>query len=836
MMKHFTAVLTFLSLLWAVDIVAAEPKDSAAPKDSSATPKVGLYEKTFVKVKDCRTESCEGGFLKLHLAGEKLYVEMDKQALGRRMLISSTVTAVSDPETVPVGHKPIKPLYVRFVQPDSLTVNLCQITPLPEYDINDAALVKAVERTTLDTVFETFKVFCESPDKSAVVFDATSLFKGDDSRLGPVKSGTSNLVTTKYTFKKGSDHIDGFKVFKDNVSICTSLTYSVSSDMLGLVTLKKDEPFTLKTTRTILMLPEEKMQPRKADTRIGIFLTTKRVLSSDRDEIVKRSVIHRWRLEPSDTAAYLRGEKVLPVKHIVFYLDDAFPAEWRDAAARGVLRWNSAFEDIGFKDVIQVKDFPDDDPEFDPDNLKYSCIRYVPSTVANAMGPSWVDPESGEIINASVILYNDVVKLASEWRFCQTAQLDPRAREKRMPSDLMAETMEYVVAHEVGHCLGFMHNMAASAAFPSDSLRSASFTRKYGTTASIMDYARFNYVAQPSDEGVALDPPFLGDYDRFLVKYSYSFIPENADATVERWVDEKAGNPVYRYGRQQISGRYDPSAIEEDLGDNPIRSSDYGTENLKYILAHFDEWMPDSVDPDGTLRQTRYNALAKQYSRYLNAVMLNVGGIYITPHKASADLDAVVPVPAQVQRESLEWVIGQLKNIGWLSGMTLCGNAALALDKADVLLFNTASDLFSGWENVILSSYYAGEDGYGLEDWIGDIHRMLWKSKKPGKEEMVMQKVYVAALVSAATKKTSISKVSMLAGEDQEFEFGPAGYNWQSKVNIKPINNSKELFLAELVSLRKIAASRARGCSDKALKGHWMSIVREIDAVSRNNI
>ena len=792
----------------------------------------GKYEKTFLKDRTCRTYSCKGGFIKFHTIGKKLYIELSKEAFGKRMLLSSTVTAVSDPEVLTVGYKPVKPLYVRFDRPDSLTINLCEVNLLPDYDKGNEAIATAVRRTSMDTVLETFALFCESPDSSSVVFEATSFFNGDNSRLGPVKSGTSNHVTTKFTLKKASDIITGIKVFKDNATLCSSHTYSVSSDVLGLVTLKKDEPFTVSTTRTFLMLPEERMQTRKADSRVGIFLTTKRRISEDTDGIATYSVINRWNVYPSDTAAYMRGELVEPVEHIVFYMDDAFPGQWKEAARRGILRWNSAFEDIGFKDVIQVKDFPDDDPEFDPDNLKYSCVRYVPSTVANAMGPSWVDPETGEIINASVIVYNDVVKLAGGWRFCQTAQLDRRARLPKMPQDLMEETMEYIVAHEMGHCLGFMHNMAASAAFPTDSLRSASFTRKYGTTASIMDYARFNYIAQPSDTGVVLDPPYLGAYDRFLVRYAYSFIPVDADSTVEGWVDENAGNPVYRYGRQQVAGRYDPSAWEEDLGDDPIMSSEYGISNLKYILGHFNEWMPDTLDADGSLKLARYDLIVKQFGRYLNAVSANVGGICITQTKAGTDdVQAVRTLPAGVQRKSLLWVLDQLGSMDWLLWKSVGNVCQVAVDKADVLLFNTASDLFSSWENVVLNSYLAGDGGYGLEEWMEDIDSVIWKGR-PANAMMTLQKIYVASVITAATKKTSTSKLSLLADDacPDEEAFGPAGYNWQKKVNIKAISNSKELFYGELMALRRRVSSKARTCTDRSLRAHYLSLEKDISS------
>ena len=808
---------------------------SAAAVADSTSKAGGKYEKTFVNDPSCVSYSNADGFVKFHKVSGKLYMELSDRAIGKRMLMASTVTAVSDPEVLPVGYKPTKPLYVRFERPDSLVINLCEITLLPDYDKTDSALSAAVRRTTLDTVLETFPLYCESPDGDAAVFDVTSFFGGGNEKLGPVKSGTSNYISTKFSLKTASDLVTGVKVFEDNAAVTSSHTYTINSDVLGLVSLKKDEPFTVTTTRTILMLPDDIMASRKADSRIGIFLTDRRLLR-DGEEIDKYSVINRWRIEPSDTAAYLGGECVEPEEHIVFYIDDAFPSKWKDAAVRGVLRWNSAFEDIGFKDVIQVRDFPDDDPEFDPDNLKYSCIRYVPSTVANAMGPSWVDPVSGEIINASVIVYNDVVSLAGGWRFCQTAQLDPRARLAQMPQDLLEETIEYVLAHEVGHCLGFMHNMAASAAWPTDSLRSPSFTRANGTTASIMDYARFNYVAQPEDIGVSLDPPYLGPYDRFLVKYAYSFIPEDADSVVERWVDEKAGDPVYRYGRQQVKARYDPSAIEEDLGNDPVRSSEYGISNLKYIIAHNGEWADDATDPDGKLRRERYKLIVKQMGRYLSAVAANVGGIYLNQVKSGvSSLEPAVAVPAVVQKESLEWVLDNLLDMDWLSAEAASCPRILAVDEADILVFNTASDLFSTWENVIISSYMARDDIFTLVDWLKTIDSVIWRGDLTP-DRMTIQKIYVNSLVSAASRKTSISKLSLLSDDlssgslPADDSFGPAGYSWQTKVNIKPVNNAKELFSFELCELQNRLKKLLRSAKNEVAKAHYLSLIDAIES------
>ncbi len=858
--------------------------EQTAEKETPVKKKESKYDKNFVKDKNCITAKAEGGFMTLHKLKGRLYVELPLASLGREMLIASTITGTSASDLATVGYKPTTPMHVKFSMVDS-TIYMSQITVQPDYDKSDVAMAKAVGLNEMNPIIASYKMFCRNNDSTAVVFDLTSMFKGNHSKLAPVRNGgIGGGVNLSVSFEGDGSYLGDIKAFSDNVTIKSTLSYIVSADVMKLLTLKKNEPLTVDVTRTILLLPEQKMRSRAADSRVGIFLTNRRSLESDTDAVKTYSIIRRWDVQPSDSAAYARGELVEPLKPIVFYLDDAFPAEWREPAKRGALRWNKAFEEIGFKNVVQVRDFPADDPDFDPDNLKYSCIRYVPSATANAMGPSWFDPVSGEIINASVIVYNDVVRLVNNWRFCQTAQIDPEARAKRLSEDLLDESMEYVVAHEVGHCLGFMHNMAASAAYPVDSLRSATFTAKNGTTASIMDYARFNYVAQPGDEGVKLTPPYLGPYDYYIVKYAYQPIPgaesmEEEAAVIEKWVDEKAGDPLYRYGRQQLSHRYDPSAIEEDLGDDPVKAADYGISNLKYILKHFDEWMPDEADPDASLREARYKNLLSQYNRYLKAVMLNVGGIYLTSVKPGTEGEQAVSVPKARQSESLKWVVGQIRNCGWLTDRELTDKFTLRTDVTPAVQYNTAIELFNTSKNVILSSHLAGEgaDAYTLRNWLDDIYASVWESaikrRAPQRCDRIMQNLYITYLTREVVKKGSLIKASgftldsdsaylpsvdhivafgldetgviaanldvLRALEEEKGqgyvasqlalnEFGKAGYGWQSGVNVRSIDESKTMFHGELMRISRLLKSVIP--SSKGDAGvHYEAVLYQID-------
>ena len=426
---------------------ASKSKKKKSKTEEVAKPKVDKYTKMFVNDKSCQT--AKGPFLTLHKLKGKLYVEVPLKTIGREMLIASTISEASDTNLGTIGYKPTDPIHVKFTRIDT-TIYLSQAVVPPVHDTNDPHMAKAIGRSTLPPIMHAYPLVCYNRDSSAMVIEMTKFFSGDNELIAPIKSTKGGVVNITGKFKSEGSVIDQIKSFEDNVTVKSYLSYSVTADLLGLLVIKKDEPMTVKVTRTILLLPEVAMQPRLADSRIGIFLTGMSRINGKKDKIEDFSVINRWNIQPKDTEAWKRGELVEPVKPIVFYLDDAFPALWREPIRRGVLRWNKAFEKIGFKNVMHIEDFPKDDPDFDPDNLKYSCIRYVPAAVANAMGPSWVDPRSGEIINASVLMYNDVVKLAANWRFVQTAQVDARVRGKELPDDVFQESLEYILAHEVG--------------------------------------------------------------------------------------------------------------------------------------------------------------------------------------------------------------------------------------------------------------------------------------------------------------------------------------------------------------------------------------------------
>ncbi|WP_018338222.1 zinc-dependent metalloprotease [Butyricimonas synergistica] len=824
--------------------------------------------------------TAKGDFLTIHKVGQKIYLEYPLKYVGREILVGGTVSATSEPMLLNVGYKYNDPILYRVVKKDSAIVfNKPNLAATAGED--KPWVKKAMEKNYIDMQSNTFSIHSYNADSSAVVIDVTSFLKDNKGLAPKISAGpiSSSPVASKFSF-------EGVKAFEDNASVQVSQPVEASiQTFFSKINLGQVSSHSV---ITFLLLPEAKMRPRVQDSRVGVFFTVNtasdrmqlpiRKISQEKDGFDTYILANRWRLEPKDVEAWKRGELVEPVKPIVWYVDDAFPDEWRGPIKEGILIWNKAFEKIGFKNVMVAKDFPKDDPNFDPDNLKYTCIRYSPNAEANAMGPSWVDPTTGEIINASVIVYNNIVELINNWRFVQTAQLDPRVRASKMPKDVLDESIVYVISHEIGHTLGLLHNMAASASIPVDSLRSASFTQKYGTTTSIMDYARFNYVAQPEDKGVKLTPPELGIYDYYVIKWLYSPVPEAKDMWEEaemaqKWIDEKAGDPQYRYGRQQLMLRIDPSALEEDLGNDPLKASTYGIKNLKYILSHLNEWFEDDVDY--THRMQLYNSIQSQYMRYLLNVLYQVGGVHLTQVKGGTPGEAVVSVPCAKQKEALAWVIKELRNSAWIDLPELINQTGLAVYPSAKIVSGVSKAIVAKGGHVILSSHVSKEKNpYTIGDFYDDLYAGVFAPTIQGRRltaaDRIMQENIFKSMIAVSSQKLAKKGIQSLSPSwaeveayelcskelmamlhdnfqniEEEFdmnvlarkglpvEFGQSASPFQDEVKINAIDNSfgyNQAMLKRVITLLKGKLASA----NRDDRVHYEGLISILEAMMKN--
>ena len=798
--------------------------EAAAPKPAPKK-KQTPYEKLMKEVADSAKSRT---FNLYRTSKDKIYMGFPRNMMGRRMLVGSTITATSNPSYVNVGHKYVKPTYFQIDLKDSLVV---LTVPGTNATSSEPGMQTALERNYIPKVLRRIAVQATSKDSSEVIFDVTSL-------INSVAPKGSNFSLTKAADEK-STWFEDLKAFGDNASV--KVRSNVDFTKTFLMLKGKVGSGSLAYTVSFLLLPEKQMPARVQDSRVGVFPvgpgegSVKYNLTSAEDGFKGYVLASRWRLELSDTTAWKNGQKVTVRNPIVWYVDNSFPEAWKTPIKEGVLAWNNAFEAIGLKDVMQVRDFPtaEEDPEFDPDNLKYSCIRYVPDATMNAMGPSWVDPVTGEILNASVLVYNDVIKLINNWRFVQTSQVDEKVRAVKMPQDIIDESLVYVISHEIGHTLGLMHNMGASSAYPTDSLRSASFTAKRGTTPSIMDYARFNYVAQPQDKGVRLVPPSLGVYDEYAIRWLYTPVPGAKDiweeaAVAGKIIDEKVGDPLYRYGAQQITtsatyGCYDPSARTEDLGDDPIKSSDYGVKNLKYILPRMNEWV-GADDSDFTHRKDLYTQLANQYYRYIGNVLAQVGGIYLNNVKDGSSVKPSTPVSRKVQKASLKWVVSQLRSSSWIDEADVTTNLPLAVPQSNKICAAVAKTLASTVPtNVMLASAVPGAARpYTVKEYYDDLYAEVFASSIAGRKLTSAEKTLQREVLTASSKDVK-SMLSKSLAEDVEADeyaaepmwcgfddtaLGEGNAPYQKSVSVQSIDESDGCRIVFLNKVKALASSR----------------------------
>ncbi|MEM9547938.1 MAG: zinc-dependent metalloprotease [Bacteroidota bacterium] len=593
-----------------------EKKDVADKK-----PKMKPYDKVITK--DAQTQK---GLFAVHQVDENWYFELPDSILEKEILVTSRISGFvkglnfggagikSKPQQVIRWQKKGKKILLRSVSYNSVA------------SFEDP-IYESVRNNNFEPIIKTFEIKTMSKDSTSYVFDVKSLFTSDI----PMISAVSDAQKRNFGIRgvDGSrSFINDINVFPENINVKHVLTYTGSKLPDNRIT----GTMSIEMTQSFILLPEDPMQPRYYDPRVSYFSLAQTDYSADEQKAFRKRYITRWRLEPKDPEAYARGELVEPIKPIVYYIDPATPIKWRPYLKQGVEDWNIAFEQAGFKNAIMAKDSPtkEEDPNWSPEDIRYSVIRYVSTDIQNAMGPHVHDPRTGEIIESDIIWYHNVMNLLRNWFFVQTAAINPEARTTKFKDEVMGRLIRFVSAHEVGHTLGLPHNMGSSVAYPVDSLRSPYFTKRMGTAPSIMDYARFNYVAQPGDGDVGLMPN-VGPYDKWSIEFGYRRFPgldspDSERKTINDLIKSKADNPIYRFGRQRFSPT-DPTAQTEDIGDNSMRASEFGLKNLKRIVPNLIEWTSEETKDFSELKEL-YNNVFGQFRRYVGHVVANVGGVY----------------------------------------------------------------------------------------------------------------------------------------------------------------------------------------------------------------
>ena len=507
-------------------------------------------------------------------------------------------------------------------------------------------IYESVQANNFAPILGAFDQELYDEDARETIIELSDFFTEDIEAI----SGVIPFLRREYQVRRldgNRSYVESVKSFPKNLEVRHVLTYQANNPPSS----SSNATLSIRMSQSMILLPKVPMQKRLFDYRVGWFTIRQIDFGSEQQKADRQSYIRRWRLEPSDSTAYFRGELVEPKKPIVYYLDPATPEKYRSYIIKGIEDWNVAFEEAGFKNAIQAKlpPSPSEDPDWSPEDIRYSTVRWVANEIRNAVGPSVSDPRSGEIIESDIVWYHNHMRSYRNRLMIETGAANPEARKLKLADDLIGETMRRVISHEIGHALGLPHNMQSSSAYPVDSLRSGSFTQKYGIATTIMEYARQNYVAQPGDENISFIRQ-LGPYDLYSINWGYRLIPnahtpEDEKETLDSWIMEKSGDPMYRFAG---STGYDPSAQTEDLGDDPVKASTYGLMNLKRVVPELMEWTYTEGEGYEDLEEI-YRELIGMWSRYSRHVATNIGGVY--QNRKSADQDGFLYTPVSKENQ-----------------------------------------------------------------------------------------------------------------------------------------------------------------------------------------
>jgi hypothetical protein len=839
----------FLLLMMLVPTVGAQQTDLLAKKKK---PKKGQTETTVDRAKADSIAKAKrsalqpyasvitgkaqtmNGYFKVHNVEGKYFFEIPDSLFGRDVLVVNRITKApvsSQKRTAGYPGDQISDEVIRFEKGPDKNLFIRQISYL-EHAKDTLGMYQAVLNSNVQPIVAAFplKSIRKEGETGNYVIDVTDFIRKDNSLFSFTTRaknifGISNMVDP-------SSYIDTLKAFPQNIEIRTVRTFNRKPPQGQAAQYASTVPMTYELNSSLLLLPKDPMKPRRFDPRVAYFAVRYTDFDANPQGVEYKTNITRWRLEPrdEDVEKYLKGELVEPKKPIVIYIDPATPKRWVPYLIQGVNDWQKAFEHAGFKNAIIGKEAPTDDPTWSLEDARHSAIVYKPSDIPNASGPHVHDPRSGEILETHINWYHNVMNLLYNWYIVQAGAIDPEARKPIFSDELMGQLIRFVSSHEVGHTLGLRHNFGSSATVPVEKLRDKAWVEANGHTPSIMDYARFNYVAQPEDNvGHAGIFPRIGIYDDWSIEWGYRWMPQFKDADAEtaylnQWVMGKLkADKRYTFGTE--TDRDDPRNQSECLGDDAMLASSYGIKNLKRILPHTMEWTR-KPNEDYSAAADLYDEIASQFSRYMGHVATNVAGIYRTPiYVEQTDAKAMEYVPKEIQQRAMAFLNKELFTTPtWLIDAKLT-------EKSNKDCYRTVSDIQSRILKRLLTARTIdkmsaneqanGNKAYTAQEMLRDLRLRIWADlqggKRPDTSQRAMQKVYVNALIDLLDK--------------------PAGSNNPGMVVIingaistpNPLSEAPAIARGELTTLKQQLASAASATSG-VVRSHYQNLVALIDA------
>lgn len=744
----------------AVDAVASAVKDKLKD-DKKKSPKA------FKDLIDSTNAVSQSGMISVHKVDDKWYFEIPDSLLNRDIMAVTRYSKTAAGGGI-FGGEEVNRQMIRWERGMDNNLLLRSVTMVVTSPDSTKPIFQAVKNSSSDPIIGVFdiKAVKKEPAKTSVI-DVTEFFNSDNQVFS--LSSVSKQLLKLATFKKEASFISKISTYPINTEIRTVKTYNVTPQQLTPTPVPSIGQYlpagldagvvTFEMNSSLILLPKSPMKKRIFDSRVGYFANQYATFGEESQRSDTEVFAVRWRLEPKnaeDAKKQQNGELIEPKKPIVYYIDPATPEKWRKYLKAGVDDWQVAFEKAGWKNAIRGEYWPEGDTTMSLEDARYSVIRYFAADIQNAYGPNVHDPRSGEILESHIGWYHNVMRLLRNWYIIQAAAVDPKARTKKFDDELMGQLVRFVSSHEIGHTLGLRHNMGASSATPVEKLRDKAWVEQHGHTSSIMDYARFNYVAQPED-GITDLFPRIGDYDKWAIQWGYSNFPDASNAQAEKAALNTMTKEAYKDDRLHFGTEispYDPRYQTEDLGDNAMKASEYGIKNLKRIIPNLIEWSKEDGESYKELDEI-YGNVVTQYRRYLGHVIKNVGGIYDTPTTYDMEGPTFTTVPKAIQKEAIDFLNAQLfKTPTWLLDQNILNKVKpeTGVEAVKALQEYALTALFQGDRAVRLMETGISSKNYTLDDLFTDLEAGIWSEAKAGKPidlyRRNLQKVYAEKLIS----------------------------------------------------------------------------------------